>query len=401
MKLQEETDGLQRKGGPDRENWLPVYAAGLSTFCVVTTEMLPVGLMTPIADDLQTSMGTAGLTLSLPALLAALFAPTVVLLAGRIDRRRILTTLLLLLVVANIISALASTIGLLLAARIIVGLCMGGIWAVAGGLALRLVPGRSIGVATAIIFGGVAAASVLGVPVGAMIGDAAGWRFAFAAMAVFCAIVLVVNLFALPALPVHQSVRLSQFGHQLLNRRIQLGLAITFLFVAGHFMAYTFIRPLLEVVSGIGTQWVGLMLFAYGAAGIGGNFVAGPVAARRTGATLLCIAGALAAVLFGFALFGNSALGGAVVLILWGIAYGGVSVSLQTWMMKSAPSDIEVATALFVAIFNIAIAAGSFAGGRIVDRFDLGSNLLVAGILPSLGILLGLKALRAATAKAD
>jgi predicted MFS family arabinose efflux permease len=70
-------------------------------------------------------------------------------------------------------------------------------------------------------------------------------------------------------------------------------------------------------------------------------------------------------------------------------------------MMKSAPSDIEVATALFVAIFNIAIAAGSFAGGRIVDRFDLGSNLLVAGILPSLGILLGLKAQRAATAKAD
>lgn len=397
MKLQEETDGLQSKGGTKRENWLPVYAAGLATFCVVTTEMLPVGLMTSIADDLQTSMGTAGLTISLPALLAALFAPTVVLVAGRIDRRRILTTLLLLLAVANIVSALANTIGLLLAARILVGFCMGGIWAVAGGLAARLVPGRSVGVATAIIFGGVAAASVLGVPVGTMIGDAAGWRFAFAAMAVFCGIVLVVNLCALPALPVHQAIRLGQFGNQLSNRRIQLGLAITFLFVAGHFMAYTFIRPLLEVVSGIGTEWVGLMLFAYGAAGIGGNFVAGPVAARRTGATLLCIATALAAVLFGFALFGHSPLGGIIVLILWGIAYGGVSVALQTWMMKSAPSNVEVATALFVAIFNIAIAVGSFAGGRIVDQFDLGTNLLLAGILPSLGILLVLKAQRPAT----
>ncbi|QRY71055.1 MFS transporter (plasmid) [Ensifer sp. PDNC004] len=396
MKLQEETDGLQSKGGTKRESWLPVYASGLATFCVVTTEMLPVGLMTPIAHDLRTSMGTAGLTLSLPALLAALFAPTVVLVAGRIDRRRILTTLLLLLVVANIVSALANTIGLLLAARILVGFCMGGIWAVAGGLAPRLVPSRSVGVATAIIFGGVAAASVLGVPVGAMIGDAAGWRFAFAAMAVFCGIVLVVNLCALPALPVHQSVRLGQFSNQLSNCRIQLGLAITFLFVAGHFMAYTFIRPLLEVVSGIGTEWVGLMLFAYGAAGIGGNFVAGPVAARRTGATLLCIATALAAVLFGFALFGHSPLGGIIVLILWGIAYGGVSVSLQTWMMKSAPSDVEVATALFVAIFNIAIAVGSFAGGRIVDQFDLGTNLLLAGILPSLGILLVFKACPAA-----
>ncbi|WP_234804159.1 MFS transporter [Ensifer adhaerens] len=397
MKLQEETVGLQTMEGADRENWRAVYAAGLSTFCVVTTEMLPVGLMTPIAEDLQTSMGTAGLTLSLPALLAAIFAPAVVLVAGRIDRRRILTTLLLLLVVANVISALASSIGLLLTARIIVGFCMGGIWAVAGGLAPRLVSSRSIGVATAIIFGGVAAASVLGVPLGAIIGDAAGWRMAFVAMALFCGIVLVVNLGTLPALPVHQSVRLSQFGDQLLSRRIQFGLVITFLLVAGHFMAYTFVRPLLQIVSGVGAEWVGLLLFAYGAAGIGGNFISGPVAARRVGVALLTIAAALAAVLFAFAFFGNSPLGGAILLILWGFAYGGVSVSLQTWMMKSAPSDVEVATALFVAIFNIGIAVGSLAGGRVVDQFDLGTNVLLAGILPSLGFLLALKAQRPAT----
>ena len=396
MKLQEETVGLHKMEGADREDWPAVYAAGLSTFCVVTTEMLPVGLMMPIADDLQTSMGTAGLTLSLPALLAALFAPAVVLVAGRIDRRRILTALLLLLVVANVVSALAGSIGLLLAARVIVGFCMGGIWAIAGGLAPRLVSGRSIGVATAIIFGGVAAASVLGVPVGAVIGDAAGWRMAFAAMALLSGIVLVINLGTLPALPVHQSVRLSAFGNQLLNRRIRFGLAITFLLVAGHFMAYTFVRPLLQIVSGIDAAWIGLLLFAYGAAGIGGNFVSGPVAAGRVGATLLAIATALASVLFAFAFFGNSPLGGAIILILWGLAYGGVSVSLQTWMMKSAPSDVEVATALFVAIFNIGIAAGSLAGGRIVDQFDLGTNLLLAGVLPSLGILLSLKVQRPA-----
>ena len=147
-----------------RHPWLAVTAIGMATFSVVTTEMLPVGLLTPIADTLDTSTGTAGLMISLPALLAALFAPLVVIVSGSLDRRKILCGLLSLLVIANIASALAQNMAWMLAARILVGFCMGGIWAIAGGLASRLVSARSIGLATSIIFGGVAAASVLGVP---------------------------------------------------------------------------------------------------------------------------------------------------------------------------------------------------------------------------------------------
>ncbi|KAG1605762.1 hypothetical protein G6F46_013493 [Rhizopus delemar] len=143
---------------PVRHPWWAVSAVGLATFSVVTTEMLPVGLLTPIAEALGASTGTAGLMISLPALLAALFAPVVVIAAGGIDRRRILCALLGLLTVANIASALAPSIGWLLAARVLVGFCMGGIWAIAGGLAGRIVPPQSVGTATAIFFGGVAGA---------------------------------------------------------------------------------------------------------------------------------------------------------------------------------------------------------------------------------------------------
>ncbi|ERT55535.1 MULTISPECIES: MFS transporter [Alcaligenes] len=171
------TSSLSMTGQPSkRQSWLAVIAVGLATFSVVTTEMLPVGLLTPIADSLQTSTGTAALLISLPALLAALFAPLVVLASGGVDRRRILCGLLALLVMANIASALAPSIAWMLAARVLVGFCMGGIWAIAGGLASRLVPARSVGLATSIIFGGVAAASVLGVPLGALMGELAGWR---------------------------------------------------------------------------------------------------------------------------------------------------------------------------------------------------------------------------------
>lgn len=370
-----------------RSLWLAVGAASLATFSVVTTEMLPVGLLTPIADTLRISTGTAGLTISLPALLAALFAPLVVIASGGMDRRKILSGLLGLLVIANLGAALAPGLGWLLAARVLVGFCMGGIWAIAGGLAARLVPHRAVGLATSIIFGGVAAASVMGVPLGSLIGELAGWRWAFAGMAVFSALVLALHLAVMPALPVASSADVRQFGAQLANRGLQAGLLLTLLLVAGHFTAFTFVRPLLLSVSGFDAQWIGALLFAYGLAGIAGNFLAGIAAAQRTVPTLMAIALGLLLTPALFLVVGGLPIGGGVALAVWGLAYGGVSVGLMTWMMKAAPGNVEVATALYVGVFNIGISLGSWAGGQIVDGFGLTGTLFAAAGLATAALL--------------
>jgi predicted MFS family arabinose efflux permease len=366
---------------------MAVTAVGLATFSVVTTEMLPVGLLTVIAETLGTSTGTAGLMISLPALLAALFAPLVLIVAGNLDRRWILCGLLGLLAIANIASALAPNMAWMLAARVLVGFCMGGIWAIAGGLAARLVPGRSIGLATSIIFGGVAAASVLGVPLGALIGDLAGWRWAFGSMAILSALILVIHLVVIPGLPVHSSVTLGQIVTQLANRKLLAGLALTLLLVAGHFMAFTFVRPLLLSVSGFDVQWISVLLFGYGIAGIMGNFLAGISAARHTTLTLMAIALGLLLTPILFLTVGTSPVGGGLVLLAWGLAYGGVSVSLMTWMMKAAPGALEIATALYVGVFNVGISLGSWAGGQAVDSLGLNINLWFAGGLAALALL--------------
>ena len=371
-----------------RRPWLAVSAVGLATFSVVTTEMLPVGLLTSIAGSLGTSMGRAGLMLSLPALLAALFAPLVVMAAGGMDRRRILCGLLALLVLANLASALAPSLIWLLAARVLVGFCMGGIWAIAGGLAARLVPQASMGLATSIIFGGVAAASVLGVPLGALIGDFAGWRWAFGGMAGFSALVLALHVAVLPALPATGSANLRQFSHQLANRRLQAGLALTLLLVAGHFMSFTFVRPLLLTMSGFDAQWMSALLLAYGIAGIAGNFLAGIIAARRTVPSLAAIAMGLLLAPVLFLSVGGSPTGGGAVLLVWGLAYGGVSVGLMTWMMQAAPRAVEIATALYVGVFNIGIALGSWAGGQLVDGWGLHATLWLSGGFAAAALLL-------------
>ncbi|HEL4237315.1 TPA: MFS transporter [Stenotrophomonas maltophilia] len=371
-----------------RHPWWAVSAVGLATFSVVTTEMLPVGLLTPIADSLGASEGTAGLMISLPALLAALFAPLVVVVAGGIDRRRILCGLLGLLLVANIASALAPGIAWLLAARVLVGLCMGGIWAVAGGLAARLVPAQRIGLATSIIFGGVAAASVLGVPLGALIGDALGWRCAFAAMTLFSAAVLLLHVVVVPALPVATSVRPAQFVQLLGHRGLQRGLWLTVLLVSGHFIAFTYVRPLLTTVSGVDAKWIGALLFAYGLAGIAGNFIAGPMAARHPRGMLLAIALGLLLTPLLLLWVGSTPAGGIAVLLLWGLAYGGVSVGLMGWMMKAVPHALEIATALYVGVFNIGIAAGAWGGGRLLDGIGLHANLWAAAVLAASALLM-------------
>ncbi|MGO3741858.1 MFS transporter [Kerstersia sp.] len=371
-----------------RHPWLAVAAVGLAIFSVVTTEMLPIGLLTPIANTMGTTTGTAGLMVSLPALLAALFAPLVVLASGGMDRRRILCWLLGLLVVANMASAMAPSLAWMLAARVLVGFCMGGIWAIAGGLASRLVPDHAVGLATAIIFGGVAAASVLGVPIGALMGDFAGWRWAFGTMALFSGLVLVLHLAIMPALPVARSATARQFGAQLSNRKLQAGLLLTLLLVGSHFIAFTFVRPLLLSVSGFDGHWVGALLFAYGIAGMIGNFLTGIIAARRTALTLMAIAAGLLLTPVLFLTIGGSPIGGGAVLLAWGLAYGGVSVGLMTWMMKAAPRAIEIATALYVGVFNIGIALGSWSGGQMVDRFGLIANLWLAGSLAAMALLL-------------
>ncbi|WP_448140746.1 MFS transporter [Stenotrophomonas sepilia] len=371
-----------------RHPWWAVSAVGLATFSVVTTEMLPVGLLTPVAEDLGASTGTAGLMISLPAVLAAVFAPLVVIAAGGIDRRRILCALLGLLLVANLASALAPGIGSLLAARVLVGFCMGGIWAIAGGLAARLVPAQRIGLATSIIFGGVAAASVLGVPLGVLIGDAWGWRSAFVAMTLFSAAVMLLHLRVVPALPVSTSVRPRQFAQQLGHRGLQRGLGLTLLLVSGHFIAFTYVRPLLTSVSGVDTSWIGALLFGYGLAGIVGNFLAGPLAARHPRGTLLAIASSLLLTPVLFLWMGSTPAGGSVLMLVWGLAYGGVSVGLMGWMMKAVPQAVEIATALYVGVFNIGIALGAWGGGRLLDGIGLHATLWAAAVLAGSALLM-------------
>ncbi|MFI7703479.1 MFS transporter [Nonomuraea sp. NPDC049480] len=358
---------------PVRARWLPVSSLAVGTFTLVTSEMLPVGLLTSIAADLGVSTGTAGLMMSAPGLVAAVSAPVLALAARRLDRRAVLLGLMALLAAANLAGALAPVYPVMLAARVLTGVAIGGFWAFAAGLGVRLVPERHVGRATSIILAGVSVASVLGVPAATFVSSFAGWRTAFAAMGVLALALLALLAATLPPLPGEGPVRAGGVPGPL-----KILLLLTVLVVSGHFAAYTYVRPFLEQVSHAGPWLVGTALLVYGAAGVLGNFAAGARAARNPRPVLIILAVLMALATAALPLIGVPL----AALVVWGLGYGGVGVTLQLWIMRSGGG--ELGTALFVGAFNLSIALGSLIGGRVVDGVSISAVMWLGAALSAL-----------------
>ncbi|MGV9316864.1 MFS transporter [Streptomyces sp. NPDC003691] len=370
--------------GPDRGGPPAVAAVALGIFAVVTTEILPIGLLTAIGGDFTVSDGTAGLTMTMPGLLAAVAAPVVTVATGRYDRRRMLVVLLLLLAGANLLAATATGYGAVLASRVLVGVVIGGFWSIAAGIAARLVPERSAPRATALIFAAVPLGSVLGVPLGTFAGEAYGWRTAFGAMAVLTLGTLLLVLVTVPPLPPVAVVRGAVLRDALRAPGSGAALLLTFLVVLAHFGAYTYVTPFLEEVSGAGPTAVTLCLLGFGAAGIAGTFVGGALVGRRPRTAFAGAAALLAAAVLALPVLGGSTGAAAVLLLVWGTAYGAVPVCSQHWFARAVPRAPEAASVLFTASFQATLSLGALAGGAVVDRYSPSAAMVLGGAVAAL-----------------
>ncbi|ARQ70004.1 MFS transporter [Streptomyces marincola] len=359
------------------KGWLAVAAVTLGIFSLMTSELLPVGLLTPVGSDLDVSEGTAGLMVTVPGLVAAISAPVVTVATGHIDRRIVLAVLIGLVGAANLASAFATSFAVVLLARFLVGISVGGFWSIAGGIALRLVPEKHVPRATAVIFGGVETASVFGVPLGTFIGDLSGWRTAFGVVGVLGLTSLACILFLMPKVPAERTITFGDLPKVFKgNAGVRIGVTMTFLVITGHFVAYTFVRPILQD-DGVDDSMIGVLLLVFGVAGICGNFIAGALIAKRLRQTVMGIAVLITVAMVLLALFGGSTLTASLILVVWGLGYGAVPVTFQSWILDAAPDATEAASSLYVSMFNLSIALGALFGGLAVDGIATESVLWI------------------------
>jgi predicted MFS family arabinose efflux permease len=367
--------------------WLAVVSVMLGIFVIVTTEILPIGLLTSIGSSFTVSDGMAGLMMTMPGFLAAIAAPLVTVATARFDRRLMLCVFMLLLALANFLAAAAPDYWLVLTSRIMVGITIGGFWSIGAGLAERLVPPASVGRATAVIFSAVPLGSVLGVPTGTLIGDLAGWRTAFTVMGALTVGVLGMLLLFVPPLPPVQATRLGVLNGMLRSVNTRFALLLTFLVVLAHFGTYTYVTPFLERVTHANGGLITTFLLLYGAAGILGNFVGGAWVARYPRTVFGLAAALIAAVTLLLPALGRWETGAVMLLIVWGVAYGAVPVASQTWFSRAAPHAPEAASVLFTASFQATISIGALVGGVILDRTSPSAVMLLGGCTAVLMVL--------------
>lgn len=372
----------------ERRGWLGVLSVALGSFVLVLSEFLPIGLLPSIAADLHVSIGTAGSMVVATGLAGAVAAPVVTVLTSRLDRRTVLWSLTILLIVADVAGALAPNFGVLIAARVLLGVGIGGFWAIGAGLAGRLVAEPSVIRATSFITAGVSVATVVSLPLGAFVASVASWRVAFLIGAVLGLIALVGQVAMLPKIPSLSRVRFATLGALLTLSRARVGLIGTaFVFIA-QFAAYTFVAPYLEDIVRVDGQTVTIALLVFGIAGIGGNFVAGTTLSKNLLGTLGVAKFVLAAAVIALPLFAWSLPGVFILLGVWGFVWGALPLGMQTWMAKAAPSASESSLALFVTTIQLSIAAGSIVGGVAVSGLGLGFDFAMAGVIAAIGAVL-------------
>nr|WP_233195206.1 MFS transporter [Acidovorax sp. 62] len=367
---------------PIQARWAAVASMALGVFGLVTAEFLPASLLTAMAADLGVSDGAAGQAVTVTALVAAVAAPSLPLLTRQLDRRAVMIAFTLLLVLSNALSALASSLPMLLVARVLLGVALGGFWSMSAALAMRLVPASLFARAMSFILTGVSVATVCAAPIGAWMGDLWGWRSAFIAAGGISLITLAVQLLALPALPPRDNPNLRVLGELLRRPPVRMALLAVLLVISGHFAGFTYIRPLMEQVTHLSVTSITAVLLGYGVGGFFGNFVGGWIAGRSERQAIVA-GGAVIAVLAATLLIaGHSAAITAVAITLWGFAFGAFPVGFQTWMVRAAPDQAEGAGGLLVAAFQIAIASGAIFGGLMVDHLGaLGGPAFALGAM--------------------
>ncbi|BBD35724.1 transporter [Aminobacter sp. Y103A] len=359
--------------------WGAVLSLSLGVFGLVTAEFLPASLLTPLAQDLGITEGTAGQAVTATAVVAAIAAPTMAIATRKIDRRHVMIGLSLLLVVSSLLAATAWSLPSLLFARVLLGVALGGFWSMSAAIAMRLVPSEVLPRAMSIILTGVSVATVCAAPVGAYVGDAWGWRSAFIIAAGVGLVTLIVQFATLPKLP---PISIASFGalrDVSRNPMIRVGLLLVILTASGHFAGFTYFRAFLEQVPALGIETISLVLLAFGIGGFFGNLAGGFMAERslRSAVTLAPLLIAISAL--ALLLAGSSAGIAGVAIAAWGFAFGAVPVGVQTWMVRAAPDQAESAGGLMVATFQVAIALGAVFGGVLVDTAGVNSAFIYSG----------------------
>lgn len=364
---------------------LVVLFAG--AFVMGCAEMLVVGLIDLIADDLAVSVPAAGALVTANALGLAIGGPVLTFLTTRFDRRRVLLATIVVFVLGNALPALGADAAVFLVARVVIGAVQGLFIAAAMVTATAILPPERAGRGMAVIITGFASASALGLPLGTLFGQAVGWRGSFAAVVAVAVVLLVAAALLLPSVPTPSGQSaLGQARFAFAPRVVAVLVLAVLIFVAIQ-SALTYLVPFLAEVTDVSGPAVGAYLLAYGVATTAGSFAGGRFADANASRTLVVGALGVTTSLVVLFAFGGDPIVVAVAVLgigLFGMATG---PSLQHRVVNLAGPGAALAASLPASAVNVGIAGGAVAGGMAIDLAGVSAAPLTGAVVGAVAVV--------------
>ncbi|MGM8851766.1 MFS transporter [Salinicola halophyticus] len=367
---------------PTPSLWVAVFSLTMGVFSLVMAEFLPASLLTPMADSLAISEGQAGQAVTVTAVVALLSGLLVTSVTQRLDRRHVLLGFSVLMIAANLVVAFAPHLAWLLVGRVLLGVALGGFWALSAATVMRLVSEHDVPRALSLLFTGVPIATISAAALGSYLGDMIGWRNVFLLATALSVVTLVLQYFTLPRMEPGRPTPLGTLVSVMKRPGMAAGIVAILLVFCGHFAFFTYVRPFLEGVSRMGINELSSTLLAFGVANFVGTLAAGYLLERSLRLTLLMmplimgVMGWLLATLGGFSMTTD-----AIMVALWGFAFGAVPVAWSTWITRIVPDEAESGGGLIVASIQLAIALGAAVGGVMFDISGVLGVCATAGTL--------------------
>lgn len=366
--------------------WLRVVTLAIAAFIFNTTEFVPVGLLSDIAESFHMQTAQVGIMLTIYAWVVAVMSLPFMLLTSQMERRKLLICLFVLFIASHVLSFLAWNFTVLVISRIGIAFAHAIFWSITASLAIRLAPAGKRAQALSLIATGTALAMVLGLPIGRVVGQYFGWRTTFFAIGMGALITLLCLIKLLPKLPSEHSGSLKSLP--LLFRRPALMslYVLTVVVVTAHYTAYSYIEPFVQNVAGLSANFATVLLLILGGAGIIGSLVFGKLGNRHA-SSLVSIAITLLVICLLLLLpAANSEAHLAILSIFWGIAIMVIGLGMQVKVLALAPDATDVAMALFSGIFNIGIGAGALVGNQVSLHWSM-SAIGYIGAIPACAAL--------------
>ena len=362
--------------------WLPLLGLTFCTFVFNTSEFMPIGLLSDIANDLNISDARAGMLISVYAWVVALMSLPLMIIVSKMELKRLLLTIIAVFVLSHVASALAEGYYTLMFSRIGVACSHAIFWSIVSPLAVRIVPADKRAFALSMVATGSSIAMVVGLPLGRVVGLYLGWRMTFLSIGVISALIFIYIAAMLPKVPSRGKFSVKRLP-ALLHNRVLLGVFImSVLFATAHYTGYSYIEPFLGRVAGFTPDIVTLVLIVFGGSGMLGSiafskyYMSNPrrFVAVATVAPAMCLllmqvsAVSLASVL--------------AVCVVWGAMATAFNIAFQDNVMRYAPEEAtSVAMSIFSGIFNLGIGSGAYIGGVVVTHLSLGSIGYAGGVI--------------------